>query len=133
MFVSPHLSRGVRLPAEGVESRTKALLITAAALEKQAEDVLMLDVHAVSTIADFFVIGTAGSVRQLSAILEHVERRLKEHGLAIGPTEGLSEAPPQWMLMDCGDVIIHLFDQDGRRFYRLEDLWADAPRLPLPA
>ena len=119
-----------------------------AALEKQGEAVLVLDVRAVSTVTDFFVICTAGSSRQVEALKDHVETTLLQRGCPVGHIEG-AIAPrqrsrpftppfragfpeePLWALMDYGDLVVHLFDQRARAFYRLEDLWADAPRIPI--
>ena len=100
----------------------------------------MLDLRTLSTITDFFVICTAGSSRQVAALKDHIEATLLRQGSAVGHTEGTSapsrggpNAEPLWMLMDCGDLVVHLLDQSARSFYRLEHLWADAPRVPVPA
>ena len=142
------LFRGVvRMPGDGpppraLESQGKALAAAHAALEKQAEDVVVMDLRAISTVADFFVVCTAGTGRQMQAIKDHIETALHRHGCEVWHTEG-SAAPartlsadgesPQWVLMDCGDIVVHLLDQRARTFYRLEDLWADAPRVTVPA
>ena len=124
-----------------LDSQAAARLAARAALEKHAEAVVVMDVRGLSTVADFFVIGTAGSTRQLTALKEHLEDVLEQHGYPVSHTEGTPEPldtsrsgtnhVPQWVLMDCGDLIVHLFDEPARDFYRLEDLWADAPRLSL--
>jgi len=119
---------------EFVNSHQKALIAARAALEKQAEDVLLMDIGALSNVTDFLVIGTADSFRQLTALKEHLETVLAQHGQAVWHSEGSPASPakvpePQWLLMDCGDVVIHLLDRSARAFYRLEDLWADAPRV----
>ena len=94
-----------------------------------------MDVRTLSDVTDFFVICTAGSHRQLSAIQDQIERALADQGAHVWHTEGTpAEAPgaapaPQWLLMDCGDVVVHLLDAFGRSLYRLEELWADAPRV----
>ncbi len=123
-----------------LDSQAKALLVAQTALDKQAEEVTILDLRALSNVTDFFVVCTAGSSRQASALKEHIETALDQRGCSVWHTEGASSAGspsplnhvPQWMLMDCGDVVVHLLDEDARTFYRLEELWADAPRLPLP-
>ena len=123
-----------------LDSQAKALIAARAALEKQAEGVVVMDLRSLSTVADFFVICTAGSGRQMTALKEHIEEALDEHGGAVWHTEGAaapSEAlhanhhQPQWLLMDCGEIIVHLLDEQARDFYRLEQLWADAPRIPV--
>lgn len=94
-----------------------------------------MDVRTLSDVTDFFVLCTAGSHRQLTAIQDQIERLLAEQGGAVWHTEDAArEAPgsepiPQWLLMDCGDVVVHLLDSYARSLYRLEELWADAPRV----
>lgn len=100
-----------------------------------------MDVRALSSVTEFFVICTADNVRQLGAMADYVQATLAQAGCSVGHIEGASSAPsigtgtaaiePQWVLMDCGDVVVHLFDQPTRAFYQLEALWADAPRLAL--
>ena len=116
------------------------MIAARAALDKQAEDVLVMDLRSLSSISDFFVVCTAGSARQLEALKEHIEAVLTERGCPVRHTEGASSpAAPgrsanhdlQWVLMDCGDIVVHLMDQPTRSFYRLEDLWADAPHTPM--
>ena len=133
---------GQRAPAgSAIDSQAKALLAARAALAKLAEDVVVMDLRAVSTLTDFFILCTAGSERQLDALKDHIEGELARHGCPVRHIEGAASpgGPPRaserdlrWILMDCGDIIVHLLDQPTRAFYRLEDLWADAPRLPLP-
>lgn len=91
-------------------------------------------------MTDFFIICTAESPPQIAAIQEHIETVLGQRGEDVWHTEGGSKGPggagshePQWVLMDCGDVVVHLLDQRARAFYRLEELWADAPRIPAPS
>jgi len=129
-------------PGRDLDSQAMALLAARAALEKQAEDAVILDLRTISTVADFFLVCTAGSSRQLTALKDHIEATLAQRGRTVWHTEGgtasaaASRGPmeePQWILMDCGDLIVHLFDQRARAFYRLEDLWADAPRIPVGA
>lgn len=96
----------------------------------------MLDLRAVSTVADFFVICTAQSSRQIRALQEHIETVLERRGCTVDHLEGTGSggsagAEPQWVLMDCQDLVVHLFDPLARAFYRLEHLWADAPRVPV--
>ena len=99
-----------------------------------------MDLRGLSTVADFFIVCTAGSGRQVSALQDHIEVTLARHRCGVDHTEGTAASGPptafnhefQWVLMDCGEIVVHLFDQHARAFYRLEDLWADAPRVPLP-
>lgn len=94
--------------------------------DKQAEDLVILDIRPVSLITDFFVIGTAGSPRQLKAILDAVEERVRlEAGRKPVHVEGTLDSG--WVLVDYGDVVAHAFDAERRRFYALETIWDEAP------
>jgi len=88
----------------------------------QAEDILLLDIRNAASFADYFVIGTAGSDRQLGAILEEIDRRLRKDQRVI-PMGKEGEASSGWVLLDYGNVIVHLFGSDEREFYDLEGLW----------
>ena len=102
-----------------LDSQAQALIAARAALEKQAEGVVVMDLRSLSTVADFFVICTAGSGRQLTALKEHIEQALDSHGGAVWHTEGSASSPEalhglshqlQWVLMDCGEIVVHLLD-----------------------
>ena len=97
------------------------------ASDKQAEDIVMLDIRGVASFADYFVILTAGSSRQISALQEHFEQGLKESGIALHHREGTPESG--WVLLDFSDVIIHIFGADQREFYQLDQLWSGAPQV----
>ena len=123
-----------------LDSQARALIAARAALEKHAEGVVVMDLRSLSTVADFFVICTAGSGPQITALKEHIEAALKRHGGAVWHIEGSAASPEvlralnhhsQWVLMDCGEIVVHLLDEQARTFYRLEQLWADAPRIPI--
>lgn len=93
--------------------------------DKKGSDIVILDTGKVSSIADYFVIATVESERQSKAVLEDIDKKLKaQRKLPIG-VDG--EAGSGWVLLDYGDVIIHLFDPGTRDFYDLEDLWSNAP------
>lgn len=99
-----------------------------AAASKKGDDTVILDVGEVLAITDSFVITSAPNDRLVRAIAEEIERRVKEEG---GPAprriEGRREA--EWVLLDYGDFVVHVFLEETRRFYDLERLWADAPRV----
>ena len=122
-----------------IDSQAKALLASRAALDKHAEGVVVMDLRTLSNVTDFFVVCTADSAPQMNAIKDHIEATLAQQGCAVFHTEGAAAAlgprrdrdVPQWVLLDCGDVVIHLLDEPARTFYQLEQLWADAPRVPL--
>lgn len=98
-----------------------------AAAGRKAEHVVALDVHRLTSLADVFIVCSGRSNRQVSAIGEHVITALKKDGIKPLSVEGLKDG--QWVLLDYGDVIIHIFYEALRGFYDLEGLWADARRL----
>ncbi|HEV8676445.1 MAG TPA: ribosome silencing factor [Methylomirabilota bacterium] len=109
----------------------KAQLGARAALAKKADALLVLDLRAVSTITDYFVICTGASTTQLRSIADAVESRLEEEGLRVFHREGLPESG--WLLLDYSDVIVHVFLPETRDFYALDRLWGDAPEVPIEA
>jgi len=106
-----------------------ALAIAGYADGKQAGDIVILNLTGISTITDFFVICTGGSLPHLKAIRRGVaDKLLEEHGVKASSLDGSPES--HWMVLDYGDVILHVFHEDKRANYALEDLWSDAPRVP---
>ncbi len=96
-------------------------------LAKNAADVMIIDLRGLSTITDYFVIGTAGSEPQIKAVVEQVTGDLKERDTAPWHAEGKQSW--RWVLLDYVDVVIHVFRGEVRAFYGLERLWGDAPRV----
>ena len=99
-------------------------------LDKKATDALILQVAPLTSVADYLVIGSADSDRQASAIADHIDGILSRSGYRPLSIEGTRSS--QWVLMDFGDVIVHIFRQDVRKHYALERLWADAKRIAVP-
>lgn len=97
------------------------------AADKKASDIVLLDVAALTTIADYFVICSGASERQLAAIADGIVEGLREEGVRSIGREG--DAGAHWLLLDFGAVIVHVFAPPERDFYELEKLWADAPTL----
>lgn len=95
-----------------------------AAEDKKARDVVILNIHDISTICDYFVICSGFSSTQVQAIAENVEAKLEERGICKLRLEGFRDA--HWVLLDYGSVVVHIFQQDDREFYNLEHLWGDA-------
>jgi len=85
-----------------------------------------MNMRKMSGVSDYFVIASAASSRRVKAIAENIEEELKKSGVRNLHTEGKSEA--LWVLLDYGDVITHVFQEDTRKFYDLERLWSDAPK-----
>lgn len=108
----------------------KALAVAQAALEKKAYDLVVLEVEHLSSIADYFVIATGRSDVQVQAIARGIEERMRDEGNHALAIEGLSHA--HWVVLDYDDVVIHLFFEPAREFYRLESVWGDAREVPLP-
>lgn len=98
-----------------------------AAAEKKAIDPTVLDLRGISSFTDFFVIFTGANRRQVQAISDEIVEQLKRHGSPASRVEGYQNA--EWILIDFGDFVVHVFDDKARRFYDLERLWREASRL----
>ncbi|GAB7386612.1 ribosome silencing factor [Bacillaceae bacterium] len=101
-----------------------ALLAANAAEEKKGHDVVILDIRGLSVIADYFVICHGNSETQVQAIAAEIKKKAQEAGIEVKGLEGYDEA--RWVLLDLGDVVVHVFHRDEREFYNLERLWGDA-------
>ena len=108
----------------------RALDCTRAALDRKAYDLVVLETGGVSSIADYFVICSGRSDTQVQAIAEGIEAQLGAQGVRPLAVEGLSHG--QWVLLDYGDVVVHVFYVPVRAVYDLERLWVRAPRVQLP-
>lgn len=115
-----------------VESAVLAQLAAIAADEKKAKEVRILDIRSISSVTDYFVICSGSSNTQVRAIADSVEDALQQQGLSLHHTEGYQNG--KWILLDFGDLVIHVMQQDERSFYNLERLWGDAievdPQIP---
>jgi ribosome-associated protein len=111
---------------DSIESRVR--LAVAAALDKKATNLDVLAVAELTSIADYFVLCSAGNERQAQAIADNVLDRLKAE-MGVKPLLVEGTTPGRWVLLDFGDFIIHIFTEDVRRFYGLERLWGDAPNV----
>ena len=108
-------------------SREVAVVAARAAADRQAEDIVILDVHELIVITDLFVICTGTSNRQVKTVVEEVEKALRALGHQPVRREGEQEA--RWVLLDYVDVVVHVFAEEEREYYDLERLWRDAPRV----
>lgn len=99
------------------------------ALDKKAEDVKILEIKRISSVADYLVLASGTSDRQTQAIAESVRSGLKQYGKALD-IEGVREG--NWIVIDYGDVIVHVFRDETRRYYNLDELWAAAPLVEVP-
>ena len=113
--------------ARPIEPTRLAELISGYASDVKALDIVELDLRGVLGYTDYFVICSGGTDRQTKAIHDRIHENMKkQHGLLPRRVEGLAEA--RWILMDYLDVIVHVFTPDARDFYRLEQLWGEAPK-----
>lgn len=108
-----------------METKDIAQKIAAAANDKKAKDILLLNMEGLSPVTDFYVICSAGNSTLVKAIADNIEDKLAEAGVHPTHKEGYSDA--RWVLLDYGDVVAHVFLEEERDFYNLEQLWADAP------
>ena len=113
------------------QARELALVAAAAAADKKATDVVVLDVSAQLVITDCFVIASAANERQVGAIVDNVEEKMREAGTKPVRREGAREG--RWVLLDFVDVVVHIQHAEERSFYSLERLWKDCPRVPFDA
>ena len=107
--------------------RDRALLLADIISDTPARDTVVLDIHQLSPFTDYFVITAGANERQLRAINRTVSERMAEAGIRPERAEGA--AASGWIVLDYGDVLVHIFSEEQREFYRLEDLWAEAPTL----
>jgi ribosome-associated protein len=131
----PLPKRGAKLPLApppplGPDTiRPLALAAVEAAYEKKAENATLLDVRRISSYADYVLLLSAESERQLDAVARAIEEKVRAAGGRLRSLESAGES--NWLLMDFGDLVVHIFFRDARSFYDLEGLWSDAPRVPL--
>ena len=112
-----------------MDSKQLLEMVVKAADGRRAEDIVALKVDEISPMADYFVIMTGGSNRQVQAIANAIIEAAHENGVDIKSVEGKQEA--QWVLIDLGDVVVHVFREETRHYYNLEKLWSDAPLVDL--
>jgi len=114
-----------------LESKQRAILCAAYALEKKAFDVRILEVRGISSLTDYLLLASGRSDRQVQAVAEAVRIGLKkEHATPPLAVEGMNEG--RWVLIDYGDVMVHVFQQPVREFYDLDGLWSEAAEIQVP-
>ena len=109
------------------EAKNKVLLCVNAALEKKAKKIIILNMQTVTSFADYAIVCSGSSDRQVQSIAQAVEETMKKSGSLPLGIEG--EKAASWILMDYADVIVHVFYEPVREFYEIERLWSDAPRM----
>ena len=110
-----------------MEAKELTKLAVKALEDKKGEDIRVIDIHGVSVLADYFVIADGSNASQVKAMADNVEEELGKAGHECRQIEGYQTAG--WILMDYGDVIIHVFDEENRLFYDLERIWRDGKEL----
>ncbi|HLV03720.1 ribosome silencing factor [uncultured Georgenia sp.] len=118
------------MPADE-RSRHLAVVAARAAAEKKAEEIIALDVSERLVLTDAFVVASGATDRQVRAIVDAVDEALHHEGVKAARKEGLAEA--RWVLLDYGEIVVHVQQTEDREFYALERLWKDCPVIELPA
>ena len=113
--------------AASESDRERLEVIVAAIDDRKGVDLKVLELGEVSDFTDYFVICSGSNQRQVGAIIDAIVRRMREIGHRPLHVEGENQA--QWILIDYGDIIVHVFDEERRAFYRLERIWSDAPNV----
>jgi len=112
---------------DSLEPAEVAALVSGYASDVKAQDIVELDLRGVLGYTDYFVVASGGTDRQVKAIHDRIHENMKrEHGRLPRRVEGLTES--RWILMDYLDVVVHIFTPEAREYYRLEQLWGEAPR-----
>lgn len=115
--------------SQSISSSERAIQCAAQALDKKGLDVRILEIGRLSSIADFLVLATGSSDKQVQAMADAVKMGLKPFGAPLS-MEGVNEG--KWVVIDYGDVIVHIFHEEQRRYYNLDELWNNATELPVP-
>lgn len=111
------------------ESKKMASLACEALADKKANDIKVIDIEKVSALADYFIIASGSNRNQVQAMADNVDEILGKAGYRIRQTEGYASA--NWILMDYGDIVIHIFDEENRLFYDLERIWRDGDSIEI--
>ena len=111
------------------ESKKMALLAVEALEDKKAEDITIIDISEVSVLADYFIIADGNNKNQVQAMVDNVQEELFKAGYEMKQMEGYREG--NWILLDFGDIIIHIFDKENRLFYDLERIWKDGKEVSI--
>lgn len=104
-------------------------IISKACEDKKAFDIKILDISELSSIGDYFVIASGNSTTQVAAIADEIEEKMEKSGFELLQKEGQNSA--RWILLDFGDIIVHVFHKEARAFYNLERLWADSNKIEI--
>lgn len=112
-------------PPRGIDVEAATRVVLTSLEDDKAEDIVSIDIRGKSSFADMLVVASGRSARHVGALADHVMRKLKESGLKDVHVEGMPHA--DWVLVDAGDVVVHLFRPEVRSFYNIEKIWAGGP------
>jgi ribosome-associated protein len=116
--------RAANRPAPGIDVEAATQVVLTSLEDDKAEEILAIDIRGKSSFADMLVIASGRSARHVGALAEHVMHKLKQAGVKDVRIEGMPQA--DWVLVDAGDVVVHLFRPEVRSFYNIEKIWAGA-------
>jgi ribosome-associated protein len=122
-----HGAAGRATPERVARALERARIAARIADDNRAKEILLLDLRQATPLVDFFVIASASSRRQAYAIASEIDQEMKKLGEAKLGMEGAEEG--RWILVDYGDFVVHVFSEDARTYYALEEIWGDAPRV----
>lgn len=123
--------RDPKRPAPGIDVEAATRVVLASLEDDKAEEIISIDIRGKSSFADMLVVASGRSARHVGALADHVMRKLKEAGVNDVRVEGMPQA--DWVLVDAGDVVVHLFRPEVRSFYNIEKIWSGAHTTPLPS
>ena len=123
----PHSETAHNVEVETVQAKEMAKIAYHALDEKKGEDIRIIDIAGISVLADYFIIANGSSESQVQAMVDNVEEEMHKAGYSLKQREGYGSG--NWVLLDFGDVIVHVFDKENRLFYDLERIWRDGKNI----
>lgn len=125
----PHSETAYNVEVETVQAKEMAKIAYHALDEKKGEDIRIIDIARISVLADYFIIANGSSESQVQAMVDNVEEEMHKAGYSLKQREGYGSG--NWVLLDFGDVIVHVFDKENRLFYDLERIWRDGKNIEI--
>lgn len=125
----PHSETAYNVEVEIVQAKEMAKIVYHALDEKKGEDIRIIDIAGISVLADYFIIANGSSESQVQAMVDNVEEEMHKAGYSLKQREGYGSG--NWVLLDFGDVIVHVFDKENRLFYDLERIWRDGKNIEI--
>lgn len=125
----PEFDTAYKMEVETVQAKEMAKIAYHALDEKKGEDIRIIDIAGISVLADYFIIANGSSESQVQAMVDNVEEEMHKAGYSLKQREGYGSG--NWVLLDFGDVIVHVFDKENRLFYDLERIWRDGKNIEI--